>query len=97
MELRPRQEAVTATWLRDERVLWRRSGATVILSPPTSDELLLLEGTGVLTWELLAEPIAESELAAEMATRFGVDPREVRAQLEPFLSQLQEHGVVRRA
>jgi len=96
VELWTRQEAVTPTWCRDGRALWRRSGATVVLSAPLHDEVVLLEGTAALTWELLAERIDEDELVAPIADHFSVDGQQVREQLTAFLEGLLEYGAVRR-
>jgi hypothetical protein len=80
-------------WQRGEGVVWRRSGVKVVVLGPHTEELLVLSGTGALTWELLAEPIAEEELVELLADGFRADVDHVAATLRPFLAELAELGV----
>ena len=61
---------------------------------PEHDEVLVLEGTAALTWELLAEPIEEVELFSLLAEHFGVTRDEVADELAPFLAGLLGFGAV---
>jgi hypothetical protein len=61
---------------------------------PGSDELLVLSGTGAVTWDLLAEPVAEQELIGIVADGFGVDESEVASTLLPFVRGLAAAGAV---
>jgi len=98
VERKPQEAQLTTapTWRRDDRALWRRSGARFVVLAPEHDEALVLEGTAALTWELLAEPIAEGELFALLAEYFGVTRDEVGEELSPFLERLLGYGAVYR-
>ena len=91
------EAVVTATWRRNARVCWRRSGLTAILAVPDGDDVLVLEGTGALTWELLDEPRSTDQLIDELAATFEVDRETVAEQLLPFLEELRAAGVVEAA
>ena len=65
-----------------------------MLSAPLHDEVLLLDGTAALTWELLAGPTAEDELVAVITDQFSVDGQQVRAPLVAFLEGLLQYGAV---
>jgi hypothetical protein len=84
-----------ATWQQDRRVLSRRSGDRVVLLAPGQDAPLLLEGSGAVVWELLADPIDEEELGALVADSFGMPTGAVEADLRPFLCDLHLAGAVR--
>lgn len=55
----------------------------------------MLEGTGALTWELLATPVEEEDLITSLAEGFQTDPTLVRRDVLPFLEQLRVGGAVR--
>jgi hypothetical protein len=82
-------------WQHGPGVVWRRSGDKIVVLAPGSDELLVLSGTGAVTWQLLADPVEEHELVALLAEGFEVDPGEVGATVVPFLAGLADAGVVR--
>jgi hypothetical protein len=65
------------SWRRDPRVLWRRSGDRVVLLPPGSEELVVLEGSAALVWHELERPTDERRLIARLAGRFDEDPTTV--------------------
>jgi hypothetical protein len=79
-------------WQRAPGVVWRRSDSKVALLCKARDELLVLSGTGAVTWELLAEPIGEQDLIELLADEFGADPEDVASALRPFLTGLAEAG-----
>jgi hypothetical protein len=83
-------------WRRDPRVLSRRSGPTVILACPDREDLLVLEGSAALVWDLLSEPVDDEQLVATIAEGFGLDTEAVSSDVRPFLGQLYEAGAVRR-
>lgn len=97
MDREPHEEVVTATWRRNARVCWRRSGFTAVLAVPDDDDVLVLEGTGALTWELLDAPMSTDQLIDELAATFEVDREVVAEQLTPFLDELRVAGVVEAA
>ena len=97
MDRESHEAVVTAAWRRNARVCWRRSGLTAVLAVPDGDDVLVLEGTGALTWELLAESRTTDALVAELAEVFGVDREMVADQLLPFLDELQACGVIEAA
>lgn len=73
---------------RDDGVLWRRSGKQVVLLPGVSGELFTLDGTGVVLWELLAEPTTLDDAAHLLGEIYGVSPETVAADIEPLLVEL---------
>jgi hypothetical protein len=81
-------------WQRAPGVVWRRSDGKVALLCPGGEELLVLSGTGAVTWELLAEPVAEQDLIEALADGFEADPDDVASALRPFLTGLAEVGAV---
>lgn len=84
-----------SAWQRDPRTLWRRSGDRVLVSPPDRDDSLLLDGSGAVTWQLLASPVEEDQLVTQLTQLFDVDSATVRAEIGPFLRELAALDVVR--
>lgn len=64
----------------------------MLVLPPQQEEVLLMEGVGALVWQLLADPVEESELFSYLAEQFDVSFTEVRELLLPFLARLLECG-----
>jgi hypothetical protein len=83
-------------WHRDPRVLSRRSGPTVILACPGREDLLVLEGSAALVWDLLSESVEDEQLVATIAEGFGLDPEAVASDVRPFLTELHGVGAVQR-
>ena len=78
-------------WQRHPEVLWRRSGARRVLNCPSSEEVVVVDGSGSLVWDLLTEPVAEGELTTMLSEHFDVDEDLVRDEVVGFLDGL--HGV----
>ncbi|MGZ4688204.1 MAG: PqqD family protein [Acidimicrobiia bacterium] len=75
-------------------VLWREGEFGVVLLPPGPGEPQTLTGSGPALWHALARPITASELVAELAETFGVDPGVVEADIAPVLSKLSRIGAL---
>ena len=82
---------------RSPGVLWRRSLDAVVLVAPGSADLVTLVGTGPAVWELLADWRTLDDLAAILADAFGASSDQVRADLEPILSDLTAAGALQTA
>jgi|GEM_PF-6310492 len=82
-------------WHRHPRALWRRSSDRIIVLAPGQSDLLLLEGTGAVIWELLADPTAEHELVALLADATGTDRAVIAPEVAAFLTQLATEEVIR--
>lgn len=82
------------TWERAPEALWRRSGERRILMGPTTDEVLVVEGTGRAIWDLLGEPCTQEELVGVLAEGFDARPEEVSLDVREFLGTLRDAGLV---
>jgi hypothetical protein len=81
-------------WERAPEVVWRRSGDRRILMGPSSEDVLVIEGTGGPIWDALEQPAAADDLVADLSDRFGVRAEDVRAELASFLAELRSVGLV---
>jgi hypothetical protein len=75
-------------------VLWRRTADRVLLLPATEGELVSLTGTGVVLWDLLAEPTDADELCRTLASVYGADPRIVATDIAPVLEDLTARRLI---
>jgi hypothetical protein len=85
---------MTRIWSREPRTLWRRSGDRVLVLPPGTDELLLLTGTGRVTWELLEQALPEAALVTALAQVYGTEEATIARDLDPFLQSMAAAGAV---
>ena len=81
-------------WQRHPEVLWRRSGARRVLNCPSSEDVVVVDGSGSLVWDLLVEPVDEHELTTMLSEHFDVDEERVRGEVAGFLERLHEVGAV---
>ena len=81
-------------WERAPEVLWRRSGDRRILMGPSTEDVLVVEGTGVPIWDALEQPASEEDLVTELSDRFGVRAEDVRGEVASFLTELRSAGLV---
>ena len=92
----PRDDAKPSPrWHRRLRALWRHSSDRAIVLPPGQSDLLLLEGTGAVIWELLADPTDEHDLVALLVEATDTDRAIVAPEVAAFLAQLATEHVMR--
>lgn len=80
---------------RVPEVVFQELDGEVLVLRPGQQDVLHLNRTASDVWELLAVDSTADELAQTLATAYQQDPVKVRADLEPLLTVLLEHGVVR--
>lgn len=88
-------DGTSPRWHRHPRALWRRSSDRVIVLPPGQSDLLLLEGTGAVIWELLGEPTDEHQLVDLLTRATGTDRAVITPEVATFLEQLAAEHVIR--
>jgi hypothetical protein len=81
-------------WRRDPQVLWRRCDDRIVLLAPDRDDVLVLEGTGRLIWELLELPTPHDELVAALAEAFDRPQDEVDTEVTAFAAELRTAGAL---
>jgi hypothetical protein len=86
--------ATSPRWERHPRALWRRSSDRVIVLPPDQSDLLLVEGTGAVIWELLEHPTGEHELVDLLSRATGTDQSVIAPEVAAFLEQLAAEHVI---
>ncbi|HET9441887.1 MAG TPA: PqqD family protein [Acidimicrobiales bacterium] len=80
-------------WQRVGGAVWREVRAGVLVLAPGQPDPVMLSGTGVMVWDLLAEPASLDELAAAIAGLQAVEPATVLEPLATLLGQLRELGL----
>ncbi len=53
-----------------------------------------IDGVGARIWELIARPRRVGEVAATLVAEYEVEPAHCRADLERFLSDLHDQGLI---
>jgi hypothetical protein len=85
---------LTTTYVRADRVLWRRTTDRVVILASPLDELISMTGTGRDLWDCLAVPRTVADIASELAARYDVAPDRVLADIAPVLEELVGRGVI---
>lgn len=83
-------------WHRHPAALWRRSADQVIVLPVQGDDPVVLSPTGAAIWDALGDPRTVDELTAVLKATFDGERQQIRADLVPFLEQLERQGMVTR-
>lgn len=80
-----------------------RRNAEVFEAPLKDTFLLLNAATGLYhglnpvaarIWELLADPVDETELVARLVEEFVVTPEACRREVDAFIAELRERGLI---
>jgi hypothetical protein len=82
---------------RSERVLWRRTGADVVVALPDSAEVQRLSGGASAVWWALEEPGTAKALVDDLATSFGVASDTLEPEVSSCLDELVSFGLVERS
>jgi hypothetical protein len=67
-----------------------------VVLAPTDRQPYVVDGSGAALWRALAEPRTTAEVAADLASSFGVEREVIARDIEPVLAALVEHDAVRR-
>ncbi|HMB51789.1 MAG TPA: PqqD family protein [Thermoanaerobaculia bacterium] len=81
--------------IRDD-ALHRPVGDEVVVLDLDSREIHGLEGVGAFVWERLGDEPTMEELTAAVVERYRVDAERAAADLERFVGELVEAGLVER-
>lgn len=80
---------------RAPSALWREALDGVLVLTPHRPEPDHISTPGEILWSLLASPSTIDDLVTDLAGRFDIDGDVIRADVEPVLAALLEHGAVR--
>jgi hypothetical protein len=86
-----------AEFRRSERVLWRRTGADVVVALPDSAEVQRLSGGASAVWWALEEPGTAKSMVEDLATSFGVASDALEPEVSACLEELVTIGLVERS
>jgi hypothetical protein len=85
-----------AAFLRSERALWRRVGASVLVTTVDDDEVHELMGGAVVVWEELATPSAVDDVVRRLVRATGMTPGDLRPEVATCVQTLADIGAVER-
>ena len=77
-------EHVRTTTTRDGAVLMNIKGGS----------MLTLNPTGSIIWERLSEGLTTAQIAAQLASEFGISQGKASADVNEFLEQLEAHHLI---
>ena len=86
-----------AEFRRSEHVLWRRTGADVVVALPDSAEVQRLSGGASAVWWALEEPGSAKSMVEDLATSFGVASDALEPEVSACLEELVTIGLVERS
>ena len=59
-----------------------------------SNEYVALDEIGRVIWELLETPVCVDTLCAQLAEKYAISPEQIRADVLPFLQELQKVSLI---
>ena len=83
-------------WQLDEHVRFRRLFDEGVVIHQDQAEALVLNDTGVAFLELCDGRRNAGEIISGLTESFGVESETLAADLEPFITELAEGGIIRR-
>ena len=72
----------------------REIGGQLLLLTPDDDVLYTLNGSGKLAWEMLVRGIGVGEIAASIATTYGITVEQAGRDLADFCKELERRGIL---
>jgi hypothetical protein len=88
--------ATAAVYIRAERTLWRQARESVFVLAVPGREIIALDGSGSVLWQLLTKPLTVHEIAARLAELYDVSGEVVTRDIALVLDELAERGIVNR-
>jgi hypothetical protein len=82
--------------LRKEALTWHVAGDDVVVLDLEGSVYLRLNGSARVLWERLASSATEAELVAALVDQFGIDDDRATADVNAFLADLRERGLLLR-
>jgi hypothetical protein len=80
--------------LRDGAVEWREVEGQIVALDVEAAEYLAVNRTGASLWPLLADGATHEQLAAHLATTYGIDQTAAARHVDEFVAALAERGLV---
>ena len=80
--------------LRDEKLRWLESNQEVIAFDEAGAAYFGANQTGSVLWHLLAGGSTRDDLVRALVDAFGVDEERAGTDVDAFLNQLQEQGLL---
>ncbi len=80
--------------LRQEDLAWRTVEDELIAIDVRDSTYLTANDSGLLLWDALAAGATSEELAARLVDAFGIDAATATTDVESFLSDLRERGLL---
>jgi hypothetical protein len=65
-----------------------------VLFDALQSRVLRLNSTGAAIWQLLSERPTYEGLVTHLATNFNIDEQHAREVLQPYLTDLLNHGII---
>jgi len=85
---------VTELRLRADDLHWREIDGEVIALEARGSTYVAANGAGTLLWRALASGTTPDALADELVRVYGIDRRQAAADIEQFIAQLSEQGLL---
>lgn len=80
--------------LRGEGVVWREVAGEVIAVDVPYSLYLSANTSGALIWRQLAQGTTREELVDLLADRYGIDSERAAGDVDAFVGQLEERGLL---
>ena len=78
-----------------EDLIWRAVEDEVIVLDRRTWSYLTINPSGAVLWSQVVSGSSRERLATALAAEFDLDPKRARAEVDDFVSKLEEHGLLR--
>lgn len=78
-----------------EDIIWRAVEGEVIVLDRRTWSYLSINPTGAILWPYVVEGVSRDTLAGALAREFDLDAGRALAEVDEFVSKLEEHGLLR--
>jgi pyrroloquinoline quinone biosynthesis protein D len=78
----------------EQDVIWREVSDGVVLISPTEGQIRVLNEVGAQIWRLMDGKRDVAAIEADLLRRYNTSPEQVRVDLQSFLAELTDRGLL---
>jgi hypothetical protein len=78
----------------DSQLIWRFLDDNAVVVSPSRGKVRVFNGVGTTIWKLLAEEKQVEEIEETIVDQYNVSPEQARTDLQTFLDELTEKGLL---
>lgn len=77
-----------------DKLIWRETDDGIVVVDPNEGKVRVLNGVGSEIWKLVSKQNTKAAIEQQIADNYGISAEQASADIDAFLSQLSERGMI---